>query len=284
MTVGNRGGAMPKPADGGVAGPRRADPPALTARFLGPTMVTLNGRVVDTASSRRTRHVLAYLLLHRRSAVPCDVLMDTFWPDARPDAARNSLHVALTGVRRVLGEAWSEAVLERRHGSYRLAGDVDTWVDVDEFERLCRLAHRADREGDRARARDGYAAADRLYEGDLLADDPYADWASTARESLRLDLLDAQRRLAELHAAAGDHASAVLVARRALAVDPCNEPVHRQLMRSYRATGQLHLALAQFQRCVEALWRDHRVRPSPETVELHDRLRRPQRSDARRSA
>ena len=143
---------------------------------------------------------------------------------------------------------------------------------------------RADRLGADELALAAYAAADRLYGGDLLAEDPYADWASWSRDSLRLDLLDVQRRLAELHAAAGDHAAAVLVARRALEIDPCNEPLHRQLMRSYRETDQVHLALTQFHRCAEALWREHRVRPSVETISLHERLHGCQRLQARRTA
>ena len=275
---------MPHLVEKSAGGAERDERPTLTARLLGPMVVTLNGARVDTASSRRTRHVLAYLLLHRRSAIPADVLMETFWPDARPAAARNSLHVALTGVRRVLGQAWSGEVLERRLGGYRLAPDLPVWVDVDEFERHCREGRRADRLGAADEALAAYAAADRLYGGDLLAEDPYADWAAWSRESLRLDLLDVQRRLADLHAAAGDHAAAVLVARRALDVDPCNEPLHRRLMRSYYETGQLHRALTQFRRCAEALWQEHQVRPSADTVKLHDRLRRPQDAQARRTA
>ena len=266
---------MPKTADGTDAVPGHGGWPTLTARLLGPMMVTLNGRVVDTASSRRTRYLLGYLLLHRRSAVPRDVLMDTFWPDARPAAARNSLHVALTGVRRVLADACPEPVLERRHGGYRLAPELPVWVDVDDFELCRRGGQQAQRSGDGETARAAYAAADRLYGGDLLAEDPYAEWAALARETLRLDLLDTLRQLAKLHAAAGDPAAAVLVARRALDIDPCNEPVHRQLMRSYRDTGQVHLALIQFHRCAEELWRNHRVRPGVETVALHETLRRP---------
>jgi DNA-binding SARP family transcriptional activator len=250
--------------------------PLLSARLLGPLMITLNGRVVDTVSSRRTRQVLSYLLLHRQVAVRRDVLMDTFWPDARPAAARNSLHVALTGVRHALHAVWPGPVLERRHDTYRLAGAVVTWIDVEELERYCREGLRAERDRDTGRALECYAAADRLYEGDLLADEPYAGWAADSRESLRLQVIDVQRRLAELHAAAGDHASAVLVARRVLAADPCNEPVHRRLMRSYLVSGQLHLALAQFHRCAEQLWNEFRVRPSLETVELNERLRRHQ--------
>jgi SARP family transcriptional regulator, regulator of embCAB operon len=275
---------MTQPAEESVAAPGPGDRPLLNARLLGPMLVTLNGRRVDTTSSRRTRYLLAYLLLHRRSAVPRDVLMETFWPDSRPEAARNSLHVALTGVRRVLGRAWPGEVLVRRHGSYQLVPELPIRVDVDEFERFCGDGRRADRLGADELALAAYAAADRLYGGDLLAEDPYADWASWSRESLRLDLLDVQRRLAELHADAGDHPAAVLVARRALEIDPCNEPLHRQLMRSYRETDQLHRALTQFHRCAEALWREHRVQPSADTLQLHNRLRGPQGAQARRTA
>ena len=270
---------MPKTADR-TGAPGHGVRPTLTARLLGPMMVTLNGQVVDTSSSRRTRYLLAYLLLHRRSAVPRDVLMDTFWPDARPAAARNSLHVALTGVRRALGAAWPSPVLERRHGNYRLAPELTVWVDVEEFERAYRDGQQAQRSGDDERARGAYAAADRLYGGELLAEDPYAEWAAMARETLRLDLLDTLGRLADLHAAAGDHAAAVLVARRALDIDPCNEPMHRRLMCSFRETDQVHLALTQFHRCRDQLWRNHRMAPSAETVALHEQLRCPVRRTA----
>jgi DNA-binding SARP family transcriptional activator len=90
---------------------------ALSARMLGSLTVTLNGTIVDTLSSRRTRQVLAYLLLHRRAAVPRDVLMETFWPMSSPEIARNNLHVALNGVRQVLRVASPRHVqAQRRRG------------------------------------------------------------------------------------------------------------------------------------------------------------------------
>lgn len=259
--------------DGGSGGPDR---PALSARMLGPLMVTLDDAVVDTWSSRRTRQVLAYLLLHRRSAVPRDVLMDTFWPAARPAAARNSLHVALSGVRQALHAACPKAVLHRRHDTYRLDGTGSAWVDVEDFRQQCAAGRSADRAGDADLAVRCYAAADRLYEGDLLADDPYLDWVLPERESLRLEVLHVQRRMALLYAARGDHAGAALVGRRALGIDPFDEAMHRLLMLTFRDAGQLHLALAQYQRCADLLWQAFRVRPSPPTVHLNEQLRRHQ--------
>ncbi len=244
----------------------------LSARMLGSLVVTLNGIAVDTSSSRRTRQVLAFLLLQRRAAVSRDVLMDTFWPTASPEAARNNLHVALSGVRQALRVASPVSVLQRRHDTYRLDAD-ETWVDVEAFGRQCAEGRRADRAGDTATAFRCYAAADQLYEGDLLADDPYLHWVSLQRESMRLEVLQAQRRLAELYAADGDYAGAVLIARRALGIDPYDEAVHRQLMLAFRNVGQLHLALAQYQRYANLLWEAFQVRPSPQTVHLNEQLR-----------
>ena len=246
--------------------------PMVTARLLGRFWVVVDGRVVDTSSSRRTRNVLAYLLAHREAPVSRDLMMDLFWPGASPEAARNNLHVALSGVRRALRAVRPEPLLQRSYDTYRLA-DWDVWVDVEEFERHCRDGRRAERAGDVAAEMRAYEMAGQLYEGDFLADDPYSDWTAGPRDALRLRAIEAQSRLVTLYAAQGDHGAATLLGRRILTADPCNEPVHRQLMASYVASGQTHLALLQYHRCREALWVEFRVRPSGQTVELYESLR-----------
>src|SRR5829696_7265873 len=112
----------------------------LTGHFLGSFRVTIDGNLVDTATRRRSREVLAYLLAHRRSAVPADVLIEAFWPEAERRAARNSLHVALSGLRRALRAASPEPVLERRFDAYRIADSVTVWIDAEQFERDCDAA------------------------------------------------------------------------------------------------------------------------------------------------
>jgi DNA-binding SARP family transcriptional activator len=246
--------------------------PSLCAQLLGAFRVTLDGRDVDTVSSRRTRNVMAYLLTHRRVPVPRDVLMDVFWPRAEPDAARNCLHVALTGVRRELRRVSPEPVLQRAHDAYLVADSVSVWVDVEDFEQQCHEGLRAEHAGDLTAAIRSYEAAEQLYDGDFLADDPYAEWAMPTRDELRLLAVDTQSRLVELYNRRGAYGPAIQVGRRILATDPCNELVHRRLMSGYAATGQLHLALNQYRRCADALWATFRVRPTPETKQLYARL------------
>jgi DNA-binding SARP family transcriptional activator len=250
-----------------------SDRPMLSARLLGRFAVALDGHPVDTQSSRRTRNVLAYLFVHRRAPVSRDVLMDVFWPNVAPAAARNSLHVALTGARNALRGCCPTPVLARNYDTYEIAPDIDVWVDVEEFERHCRAGVAAERAGDGRQAVASFERANQLYDGDFLADDPYAEWAAPTRDTLQILAQDVQSRLVTLYARRSDHAAALQLGRWILTSDPCNEGVHRQLMSSYATTGCGHLALAQYHRCADALWATFRVGPAPETRALYEHLR-----------
>jgi DNA-binding SARP family transcriptional activator len=252
---------------------QRAGRVPLAAQFLGSFRVTVDGVAVDTTSRRRVRHVLAYLLTHRRAPVPRDVLAEVFWPDAGPAAARNNLYVTLSLLRHALRAAHPDATVERRFDTYRLAGTVDVWTDVEQFERHRAAAARPS--GDPAAAIRHLEAAVQLYDGDFLADEPYLDWAAPVRESLRLDAVEVQSRLVESYLDQGAYGPAAVLARRLLAVDPGNEPVHRRLMACYAAAGQRHLALSQYHRLADHLWATLRVTPSASTTALFNDLRRP---------
>ncbi|WP_158647575.1 BTAD domain-containing putative transcriptional regulator [Actinoplanes sp. ATCC 53533] len=266
----------PPPADG-----RR---PLLAAHFLGTFQVTIDGVPVDTTSRRRTRHVLAYLLAHRRAPVPRDVLIEALWPGTAPAAARNSLHVALSHVRQALRTAHPRAAIERRFDTYRIADAVAVWTDIERFERHRAAGALAERRGDQVAARHDQEAACQLYGGDFLADEPYVEWAAPIRDGLRLDVIDVQGRLVERYLADGAYGPAAVLARRLLEIDPCNEAVHRRLMTCYAAAGQRHLALSQYHRLVELLWTALRVRPSSRTTALFEELSHPRHDRVTRVA
>ena len=79
---------------------------------------------------------------------------------------------------------------------------------VEEFERTCRAGRRADLAGDRATAERHFEAAVQLYQGDFLADEPYAEWAAAIRDALRQQAIEMQSRLVEMYADRGDHGPA----------------------------------------------------------------------------
>jgi DNA-binding SARP family transcriptional activator len=262
-------GSRPEPAN------RHDNSSGLVVQYLGPFRVTLDGTRVGTTGSRRTRSMLAYLAAHRRSAVPRDVLMQVFWPEAGQAAARNNLHVALSGVRQVLRSASSRSVVERVGEAYRIAETVPVWTDVDAFEAAILAGQRGERAGDRLTALRCYERCTQLYQDDFLAEDPYLDWAAGPRDRYRLRAVEAQTRLLGLYLDSAEYGPAVLLGRRILATDPGNETVHRYLMAAYAATGYRHLALAQYECAAVTLRRMFGVRPSGETLSLYERLRHP---------
>jgi SARP family transcriptional regulator, regulator of embCAB operon len=246
----------------------------LTAHLLGALRVTVDGNLVDTASSRRTRNLIAYLLAHRPASAPRDGIMEAFWPGVEPALARNRLHVALSGARRALRSACPVPVIERHFGAYRIAGSLDVWIDVEQFEQACADGKAADRAGDATAAAHHYEAACQLYEGDFLAEEPYAEWALERKDGLRLLAVEIQSRLVEIYAGRRDYGPASLLGRRILTIDPCNEQVHRRLMNVYAGSGLRHLALMQYHQMAQTLWENLRVKPSAETAALYEQLRR----------
>ncbi len=200
--------------------------------------------------------------------------MEMFWPASTPDAARNSLHVAVRGVRKALSCAWPGVVIECRGDTYRLAEQITLWTDVAELERRSEQAAEVDARGRRDEAMYHYEAVLALYRGEFLADDPYLEWAVDRREELRLRTVSCAERLSALHLERGDLRRALAVSTQVLREEPCHEPVARRLMVAYARLGEPHMALRQYDRIVDVLDRDLGVEPAPETVALADGIRR----------
>jgi DNA-binding SARP family transcriptional activator len=246
----------------------------LTVHLLGTFWVTLNDVSVSEWPSGRGRSVFKYLLTHRNPWPSREMLMEAFWPNAVPESARNSLNVAVHGLRRALRAAADVPVVVLDGGTYRLHPDVRLWLDVDEFERHVGLWRELETSGEPTGATGEYELAASLYQGDFLAEDPYEDWPVRIRERLRLAYLETLGRLSHLHFSHAQYASCALLCQRIIERDPCREDAHRRLMQCYSRLGQPYLALRLYWVCVEALCNELGVEASPATVELHQRIRR----------
>ena len=253
----------------------REAPPDLTAHLLGELRVAFHDHQVETWASGRGRAVFEYLLVNRHSRVRRDRLMSVFWPDASCDAARNSLNVAIHGLRQSLRTvAGDTAVVVYRDQAYFIEQTLDIWVDAEAFEERLKSAHQHLANAEPVKAQADLEAAISLYQGEFLADDPYEDWAIVMREDLRLCYLDTLDRLSALRLSSGDYAGCVAVSLKLLAYDNCREDAHCRLMRCYSHQGQLQLALRQYHSCAAALRTELSVAPAPATTELFDRIRR----------
>jgi DNA-binding SARP family transcriptional activator/tetratricopeptide (TPR) repeat protein len=254
-----------------------AGTPTLTVHLLGPFRVALNDHPIESWPSGRGRAVFKYLLAHSDRTLPRDVLMDAFWPDAEPEAARNSLNVALHGLRQALRAADDLPVVIFQDGAYRLNPELHLWLDSDEFERRVTAGRRFEATGQIAAAAAEYEVATGLYQGDFMADDPYDEWPVITRERLRIAYLDTLDRLSQIYFSQGQYGSCASLCQHMLTQDNCREDAHCRLMRCYSRQSQQHLALRQYQICVKTLRDELDVEPSLTTIQLYERIRRRER-------
>jgi DNA-binding SARP family transcriptional activator len=183
------------------AGPRRPETPQLRIFALGRLRVEtadrpLSGDWLD----QRPGQVLRCLVCERHRAVPTEVLAETIWRQAGPTAPNTVRYIVHTLRDRLEPgrprHGGSSFVVSKR-GGYALDAER-VWIDADEFEAAAGDGLRALASGDEATARRRLELAVALYKGDLLADDPYAEWALRERERLRALMANALRALSHL--------------------------------------------------------------------------------------
>jgi DNA-binding SARP family transcriptional activator len=216
------------------------------------------------------------LVTHRHRTVSSDELIEWLWPNLNPASARNSLWVAVSRLRRLLepgraGRGASTFVLTEPPG-YRFDPAERCEIDVDTFLDRVRAGQAYQRRDEWTAAIDACLAAQALYRGDYLAEDPYADWAIPTREQLRETFLEMQTALAACYLALGRYREALAHARLVLRYEICRESAWRLVMEAHFCAGEQDQALRAFERCREVLVRELGVDPLPETVALHQRI------------
>lgn len=267
----------PVPVTSGAepAEPVQAQAPGMNVFLLGDFRVIMNETLVTGWPGGRGRAIFAFLLIQHGHCAHREVLMDTFWPDADPEAARKNLNVAIHNLRAVFRQQIADPVILREDTIYRIDPQLALWLDFTAFEQHVKTGGLLERSGKPAASIiSEYEAALQLYQGDFLADHPFEDWAILERERLRVLYLETLDRLSMLHFDEGSYRACIRLCQRMIAHDACREDAHCRLMRCYYHEGQAHLALRQYQVCVEALRGELAVDPSPATIDLYDKIRR----------
>ncbi len=256
--------------------PAESEPvePAMTVHMFGEFRISVNRRAIEKWQSGKGVAVLKYMLAHSEGNISRDVLMDTFWPDASPESARNSLNVALHGLRQTFRSVSEIPVVLFEAGNYRLNPQMDVWTDVGTFEQHLKTGQYFEAHNQVGAAVSDYEIAMSLYRGDFLTEDPYEQWTILPRERLRINYMDMLDRLAGIYFTEGRYAACIVLCQCILERDNCREDAHRRLMQCYVQQGQPHLALRQYQVCEQALRAELEVEPEPATAQLAERIRR----------
>jgi DNA-binding SARP family transcriptional activator len=252
--------------------------PSLAVYCLGLFRVYQDEHPVEDWPSSKGKCIFKYLVTHRERPIAKQVLMELFWPGAHPDAARNSLNVAIYGLRQALRRVrplYSHVLFQ--DDCYLLNPGLQIWVDCEAFAEHLTTAQALEQRGERVAAMRQYAAAEALYQGEFLEEDRYEDWPIPRRQSLQDDYLGLLEQSSHYYLDQEDFAACASMCNKMLAVEPCCEEAHRRLMRCYSREGQHYLALRQYHLCVERLKEELDMAPTSTTTSLYEQIRKGKR-------
>ncbi len=205
--------------------------------------------------------VLAHLALARGRVLTPENLTEAVW-DIGPDSSRNSIQVAITRLRRLLGVG----IIEASRVGYRLRTDL-LRIDWFEAEHHLDASKQGLHTGRYADALSSAQAAEDLYAGT-----PLAKLSSAAAETSRqaANELRAAVAICTVRALQGlDRMDeSALVLRGEVAKDPLNEPLHALLIQSLAAVGRQADAVAIYGSLRRRLREELGISPSAATQDL----------------
>lgn len=232
---------------------RRTDPhwmsgPSLRVRTLGRMVVeSVEGPLDGSWLNQRTGQLLKYLLTERNRFVLADEIGESLWPNADfsiASSVRYYIHALRRKIEPRRGSREPSSFIISRGGSYRLNLDLIK-VDADQFENLISAGIQI-AENDPLGAIASLDDALALYQGDFLADVPYAEWAMAERHRLHDLACVGLRKLIELYLVDGEPAKAFAALERLASMAPYDEAVHRRLIELDIAAGRRSDAIRRY--------------------------------------
>jgi len=231
------------------------------------------GDVMIDDNANRSRKVwclLAYLICNRERIVPQDELIKLLWgDDGNSDNPSGALKTTLYRVRSMLADLakdMGDDLIIHKSGGYRWNPEVETEVDADVFDKLCRQAFMTEDENERCELLRGAVA---LYQGGYLNKLGTESWVISAATYYHNNYLKAVDAFLELLQKQKLFNEAEEVCRTALHIDAYQEHLYQQLMRILLALGDNRGAVAVYEVVREILFTNFGVLPDEETQALY---------------
>jgi DNA-binding SARP family transcriptional activator len=208
---------------------------------------------------RKVLSLLCFLLTRPRISATREEVMDAMWPEMDPSAAVNSLNQSVYYLRRVFEPEYSE---DLSPGYVHQDSDL-LWLDDELVTSRSRSVASLVADYERAPSSEGALAISDRYTGRFALDFMYDDWSMDFRDWLHVAYL----RVVETEVRAAMNSSrfdvGILMARRALEIDPRHEELELLLLRLLRNSGSHSAAAEQYARYASFMRDDLGIEPPP---------------------
>ena len=236
---------------------------SIEIRLFGHPALYKQGQQIDLNLPHKALALLYYLAMARQ-VVGRDTLAMLLWATVPLPAARHSLRNMLSQLRAVAGD-----LLEINLQTVALAATPRQQVDAVVFQQnLAAIQQSAS--PDLA----VWQATLDLYRGDFLAgfyvhqSQPFEDWTTQCRESLRQQFLTNLLALSDAYAASGAIGLALACLDRLLAIEPENEAAYSQQIQLLLRLGRRTEALQCYERYRKMLMAEFNLQPAPALTAL----------------
>ena len=197
-------------------------------------------QVPGSAIRRKVLALLCFLLTKPDLASTRDQALEAMWPDLDPLDAVNSLNQTVYFLRRVLEDPYVD---DLSPGYLHHDSDL-IWLDRDLVRSRSNDCRQLIKNLPVEPTPDQVLELARQYMGRFALDFEYEEWAAPYRDWLHASFLEVVERAVTEDLESGHFERGIVLARRALDVDPTAEEVELSLLRLYRASGA-HAAAAE---------------------------------------
>ncbi len=248
--------------------------PDLRVHFFGKLTVQTEGKNLNLLPGEKMNALLAYLLFAHAKPVHREVLLSKFWGYTGPNAARNSLNVAMHNLRRHLQQVQPGVdFLHYSDDCYSVNPAFDIRKDTEQFLLYWQKGRAMELKYGLPQAYPAYQKAASLYQGDFLNNIHYEEWCEAERHRFKETYLLILDRLGTYYLQEKAYTSAIHLFEKILEKDSCLEDAHQKLILSYYKLGLRDKAIKQYLKCEETLRKELKMELSPSTTELLKMIR-----------
>jgi LuxR family maltose regulon positive regulatory protein len=239
--------------------------PQLEIRALGTPQMLKDGTPIGKGEwqTATAEELFFYLLVHPEGQ-PREQITDVFWPELPPAKAKSTFHSTVYRLRRATH--MEILTFDRSNGIYELNLKAHYWYDVEEFEKLLKVAP-----GSGESRAEALRQAIVLYRGEYV-EGFYSDWCLPKRRTLEKQYLDALSELAHWCIDRDSYDEALELCEKALQKDSYYEEMYRLMMQCYSLLDQPSRVPQVYQRCATVLGEELGMEPAAETVALYREL------------